>query len=327
MANVHPNNSVRKHRVWPWMVCGSVAVILSCVTLAVGVIAVRRYIADRNVITSVAPLPVGSSTHALTVGGLRRTYIVYRPAELTGSAPLVVMLHGGYGNGAQAERTYGWDREADSQHFLVAYPNGVGAAWNTGGGCCGRPATENIDDVGFITAMIQQISLEANVDQSRIYATGISNGGIMSYTLACNTSLFAAIGPDSATMLGTCPQPNPVSIIHIHGTNDTRIRYNGGKGEGTAHIDGPAIPDLNATWRAIDRCDPPNNLVNGVVTTSIAGCADGRSVELITIDGAGHQWPGAPGKPALQKLLHLDAPSTALDATSTIWQFFSQHHR
>ncbi len=116
-------------------------------------------------------------------------------------------------------------------------------------------------------------------------------------------------------------------MIHIHGTADTRIRYNGGVGEGTAHIDGPAIPALNATWRTIDQCANPNVTSHGVVTTSIADCADGRTIELITIDGAGHQWPGAPSKPVIQKLLGTDAPSTALDATSTIWQFFAQHHK
>ena len=108
---------------------------------------------------------------------------------------------------------------------------------------------------------------------------------------------------------------------------DTRIRYNGGEGEGTAHIDGPAIPALNATWRAIDGCGAPNVTTSGVVTTSIANCPNGRTVELITIDGAGHQWPGAPGKPLIQKLLGTDPPSTALNATSTIWQFFAQHHK
>jgi polyhydroxybutyrate depolymerase len=270
---------------------------------------------------------VGSSTHAITLGGLQRTYIVYRPANLLASAPLVVMLHGGYGSASEAERAYGWDNQADKAHFLVAYPNSIGLAWNTGGGCCGQAATKNIDDVGFIAAMVQQISQEVDTDQSRIYATGISNGGILDYTLACQTSIFAAIGPDSATQLGPCDHPNPVSVIHIHGAADTTIRYNGGEGEGTAHINGPAIPDLNATWRGIDQCDPPNVSVSGPVTTSIAQCADGRTVELITIAGAGHQWPGAPSKLILQKVLRTDPPSTALDATSTIWQFFAQQHR
>ena len=309
------------------VVAGLMSCVLICVVGLVAARAIRNRRAEANVITSVMPLPVESSTHSLTVGGRKRTYIVYRPANLTGSAPLVVMLHGGYGSADQAESNYGWNDEADREHFLVAYPDGIDRAWNTGGGCCGQPAQKNVDDVGFITAMMQQIEQEADVDPTRIYATGISNGGIMSYTLACQTTIFAAIGPDSATQLGDCSHPDQVSVIHIHGTADTRIRYNGGEGEGTAHINGPAIPALNATWRQIDDCDAPNVTTSGVVTTSIANCPNGRTVELISIDGAGHQWPGAKDKPVVQKLLGTDPPSTALDATSTIWQFFAQHHK
>jgi len=289
----------------------------------------RAHAVAATTVTSSAAdrLPVGSSTQTIVVDGLTRSYIVYQPAGLSGRVPLVVMLHGGYGSAAEAERAYGWDAEADREHFLVAYPNSIGVAWNAGGGCCGQAATKNIDDVGFISAMVRQISTQADVDPARIYATGISNGGILAYTLACQTTIFAAIGPDSATQLGSCDRPAPLSIVHIHGSKDATIPYNGGEGSGSQHIDGPAIPALNATWRGIDQCAQPAITTNGAVTTSIASCPDGRTVELITIAGAGHQWPGATPKPALQKLLHTDPPSTALDATSTIWAFFAQQHR
>ena len=129
---------------WCWLLIAvPVAILLAlllCVLLAVSVRAIRNRRADANVITTVMPLPVGSSTHALTVGGRKRTYIVYRPADLPASAPLVVMLHGGYGSADQAEKTYGWNDEADREHFLVAYPDGLNRAWNTGGGCCGQSA-------------------------------------------------------------------------------------------------------------------------------------------------------------------------------------------
>ena len=207
----------------------------------------------------------------------------------------------------------------------MVYPDGLNRAWNTGGGCCGQPAKDNVDDVGFLTQMISTIERETPVDTHRVYATGISNGGIMSYTLACRTTLFAAVGPDSATQLGACAKPAPVSVIHIHGTADTRIRYNGGEGEGVAHINGPAIPALNATWRSIDKCQQPSISTEGSVTTSVATCPGGRTVELITIDGAGHQWPGSAPKPLIQKLLGADPPSTALNATDTIWRFFAAH--
>ena len=149
------------------------------------------------------------------------------------------------------------------------------------------------------------------VDARRIYVTGISNGGMMAYRLACDSTLFAAIGPDSATQLGTCPHPAAVSVIHIHGSADHNIPYGGGQGDGYAHIDGPAVPALVASWRAVDSCAAPTAVTDGVVTTSTATCPGGRSVELVTIRGAGHQWPGSPSRPVIEKVLGLDPPSTA----------------
>jgi polyhydroxybutyrate depolymerase len=271
-------------------------------------------------------LAVGTTTHSITVGGTVRTFLVYRPPGLHGAVPLVVMLHGGYGSDTEAEAGYRWNTEADTGHFVVAYPDGLDRAWNAGGGCCGKPAAEDVDDVGFITQMVSTIEHETPIDPDRVYVTGISNGGIMSYRLACQTSLFAAIGPVAATMLVRCPKPTPLSVIAVHGTADPRVPYNGGTGTGVAHIHGPAIPALNATWRAIDRCGAPTVTTNGVVKTSVARCPGGRSVELISVIGAGHQWPGAvPKGPVITRLLGLTPPSTALDATAVIWHFFAAH--
>jgi polyhydroxybutyrate depolymerase len=274
-----------------------------------------------------APVTAGSSTHVISVGGVTRSYIVYRPASLPVAAPLVVVLHGGFGTAAQAQKSYHWDAEADSGHFLVAYPDGLNRAWNAGGGCCGKPGRDGTDDVGFITAMVSAISRAVPVDRGRVYATGISNGGIMAYDLACHTTVFAAIGPDSATELGGCPDPAPVSVIAIHGTADRNIPYGGGPGDGIARIDGPAVPAVDASWRRADHCPAPAVAVAGTVTTSLASCPGGRAVELITIAGAGHQWPGAVPAPVAQRLLGTDPPSTALDATQVIWTFFAAHAR
>jgi polyhydroxybutyrate depolymerase len=272
-------------------------------------------------------IAVGSSTHTISVGGVTRTYIVYRPAVLPAAAPLVVMLHGGFGSASQAEKSYYWNSQADAGHFLVAYPDGLNRAWNTGGGCCGVPAKTGVDDTGFITAMVAAIEHSTGVDASRVYATGISNGGIMAYTLACDTGIFAAIGPDSATELAPCRDPAPVSVIAIHGTADKNIPYNGGEGDGVAAIDGPSVPSVNAAWRQTDHCGQPAVTTAGPVTTSAASCPGGRAVELVTITGAGHQWPGAVPNLVAQRLLHTDPPSTALDATAVIWHFFAAHAR
>jgi polyhydroxybutyrate depolymerase len=248
----------------------------------------------------------GISIHTINVGGRDRIYRLYKPADLPLSAPLVVMLHGGFGNAEQAERAYGWDELAGPGKFVVAYPDGLHRAWNTnGGGCCGRPAREGDDDVGFISAAVADIIKNVSVNAAQVYATGISNGGIMSYTLACNTGVFAAIGPDAATQLDACRSPHPTSVMHIHGTADPLIPYNGG--QGFSVINGPSVPEVNAFWRNVDRCGPPTTTTSGLVTTSTAGCADNRSVVLITVNGGGHEWPPF--------------------ATQMLWEFFAAHPR
>lgn len=254
-----------------------------------------------------APFTPGATAHTISVGGLDRTYRLYLPAGLPPAAPLVVMLHGGFGSADQAERSYGWNQLAEQAKFVVAYPDGLNRAWNSGGGCCGRPGRDNVDDVAFITAAVRDIAGNIGIDPTRIYATGISNGGMMAYRLACTTAVFAAIGPDSATQLDSCSAPSPTSVIHIHGTGDRMIRYDGGPGAGIANIDGPPVPDVNAFWRGVDQCAPPAVTVNGALTTSTANCPSGRSVELITVAGGGHEWPPF--------------------ATQTIWDFFAAHPR
>lgn len=250
----------------------------------------------------------GTSVHTINVGGHDRTYRLYKPKGLPASASLVVMLHGGFGTDAQAERSYGWDELADSSKFVVAYPDGLNRAWNVnGGGCCGRPAKQGIDDVGFITAAIAAIKRNVSIDASRVYATGMSNGGMMSYTLACDTGIFAAIGPVSGTQLDPCRSPHPVSVMTIHGTKDPLVPYGGGPGRGFAHINGPPVPESNAFWRKVDQCQTPVETTSGSVTTSTAGCPDNRSVVLITVDGGGHDWPDF--------------------ATDKLWQFFAAHPR
>jgi polyhydroxybutyrate depolymerase len=128
----------------------------------------------------------------------------------------------------------------------------------------------------------------------------------MSYTLACNTTLFAAIGPVAGTQLDPCRSPHPVSVMAVHGTADPMIPYGGGPGHGFAHINGPPVPELNALWRKIDQCQAPAETTDGQVTTSTAGCAGGRGVALVTVADGGHHWPDF--------------------ATAQLWEFFAGHH-
>ena len=217
------------------------------------------------------------------------------------------MLHGGFGSAEQAERSYGWDQLADSSKFVVVYPDGVNRAWNVNGGdCCGRPAREHVDDVAFISAAIADIAKNVRIDAARVYATGMSNGAMMSYTLACTTALFAAIGPVSGTQLDPCRSPHPLSVMAIHGTADPMIPYGGGPGRGFAHINGPAVPELNAFWRKVDQCQAPTETDRAVRSPPRPpGCADRRGVALITVADGGHHWPDF--------------------ATAKLWEFFAAH--
>ena len=281
--------------------------------------------AEASAQAEAAPPPVGSSSGTLTVAGLRRTYRVHRPPSTAGAVPLVVVLHGGFGSAAQAEASYGWDAAADRSGFVVAYPEALTLAWNAGGGCCGPAATADVDDVAFVERLVATLATQLPVDARRIFAAGMSNGGILAYRLACETHVFAAVAPVSATLLAPCPTPSPISVIHVHGTADRTVRYLGGPGGGVARINGPAVPGLVARWRGTDGCGRPAVHRSGAVTTSVATCPQGRSVELVTVSGAGHQWPGARPRTSLETLIGLDPPFTGLDATATIWRFFTAH--
>lgn len=280
-------------------------------------------------------MPAGTSEHSIVFGGLERTYRVYRPASLSAAepVPLVVMLHGALGTGRQAEEAYGWNAQADEGGFVVAYPDGIKRSWAVSEGCCGPPAKQRVDDVGFIKKLVAGISAKLPIDQARIYATGISNGGMLAYRLACDTTLFAAIGAVAATQVGPCPTAQPTSVLHLHGTADRTIPYGGGPGkrdnDGTgeqpAKIDGPPVPALLATWRQAGDCAVPTTRKSGPVTTTTAGCPKGRGVELITIEGAGHQWPQSKRNLTAERLFRLDPPSPAVNATGTLWAFFTKH--
>ncbi|HZC53944.1 MAG TPA: PHB depolymerase family esterase [Mycobacterium sp.] len=248
----------------------------------------------------------GTSLHHISVGGHDRSYRLYKPAGASASAPLVVVLHGYSGSAAQAERAYGWDQLAGTGKFVVAYPDGLSRAWNVDGEtCCGRPAREGVDDVAFITAVVADIAKNLGIDPGKVYATGMSNGGIMSYTLACTTDIFSAIGPVAGIQLNPCRSPHPTSVMHIHGTADRLVPFGGGPGFSV--INGPPVREINSFWRNVDQCGAPTATTNGAITTSTAGCADNRSVVLTTIDGGGHEWPTF--------------------ATQRLWEFFAAHSR
>lgn len=254
--------------------------------------------------------------------GRSRDVIVYQPAGTPPAQgfPLVMMLHGGLGSAAQAEASYGWDAMADSGGFVVAYPDGVDRTWNAGT-CCGKAQRADVDDVDFLSEVVTEVSALTAIDPSRRYLTGMSNGAMMTYRMACQTSLFTAIAPVSGTQLVDCDGAKPTSVLHIHGADDSSVRLDGAQGDGPGRVSGPPLAQVIEGWRSRDDCSAPRTSVVAEVTTTTAQCRAGRTVTWILVAGAGHQWPGSkkstyPGA---------DAPSQALDATAVIWEFFDKH--
>ncbi|MCH5644779.1 MULTISPECIES: PHB depolymerase family esterase [unclassified Gordonia (in: high G+C Gram-positive bacteria)] len=265
--------------------------------------------------SNAAAAPTGRSSHQLNHGGLERQYQLFVPRSRPGAAPLVVVLHGGYGSARQAQRAYGWDSQAQRRGFVVAYPDGFRRSWNAGT-CCGPAQQRNVDDVGFIRAVVADVSKRTSIDPRRIYVTGMSNGAMMTYRLACQTNLFAAVAVVAGTIVSRCSSPAPTSVLHIHGDADPRVPYRGGPGlpfgGGGARVNGLSVAADNALWRNADRCAPPRIGRSGRLTISTARCRAGRTVELITVAGGGHEWPGS--RSASQP--------AALDATAAIADFF-----
>ena len=262
-----------------------------------------------------APDP-GTASRTIDVDGVSRAYRVHVPAVLSDDPALVVMLHGGLGSARQAEGAYGWDAVADASGFVVAYPDGVNRTWNAGD-CCGGAEREQVDDVAFVTALVAELRDAFGISARRTFATGMSNGAMMAYRLACETELFAAIAPVAGTIVTACDDPAPASVLHIHGLDDGSVRMDGAPGDGVGDVDGMPIADVIELWRAIDGCGEPVVTETPPVSTSSSDCADGRAVTLVTVAGAGHQWPGSVAREGAT-----DQPSDALDATAVIWEFF-----
>ncbi len=272
----------------------------------------------------------------LNYGGLDRSYLIHVPPQIDNktSVPLVIVLHGGGGSAENIENVTGFSSEADKEGFIVVYPEGVDGTWNSGY-CCGSGLNMQVDDVGFILKIIGDIESSHNIDKKRIYATGFSNGAMMSYTLASNASnIFAAVAPVSGSIGGQAmnnsslylpPMPSQaVSVIAFHGTADQNILYNGGHGNKTTgtRID-LSVNDSIQFWVKSDNCSINpifDNIANNVTLETYTGGLNDSEVQLYTIIGGGHAWPGG-----VKASPTGDEPTQEISATDLIWEFFKTH--
>ncbi len=272
----------------------------------------------RAPVSTTGPDVLGAGTTSIStqVAGQTRHYLVHRPAGAAPAAgyPLVLMLHGGLGSAAQAESAYGWDALADREQVVVVYPDGLDRTWNAGT-CCGTAQRTGVDDVAFLSQVVSEVSARVPIDPTRRFATGMSNGAMMTYRMACQTTLFAAIGAVSGTQLVNCSTGAPTSVLHLHGAADPLVRLDGQRGTGVAHVSGPPLATVWEGWRQRNSCAAFTTTRTAGVTTAIASCPQNRTVEWIVIAGGGHEWPGAPSS----------KNPGGLDATTLIWAFFQSH--
>jgi polyhydroxybutyrate depolymerase len=286
----------------------------------------------------------------LAHGGRERSALVHVPPGPPPAAgwPLVLALHGGGSDAPQFERYAGLHRLGAKEGFAVAYPNGSGRlddkllTWNAGT-CCGFAARENVDDTGFIAALLGVLGRRMALDARRVYVTGLSNGAMMSYRLAAELPhRIAAIMPVAGSA-GVFPDParpgaRAVPVMHIHSVDDPRALFGGGLGtafpftssqvlhpavvptlERLASVYGctlPARTNEQREWRA--SVDAP---MHSAARMEFRACDQGGTVVLWKLGGAGHVWPGAP-----EVAVRLLGPGTrVLDANEEAWTFFSKY--
>lgn len=274
----------------------------------------------------------------INIDGKRRTYLVHLPPNYSKEKPLPLVLafHGGGGNAQNMVNMSGFSQKADEENFIVVYPNGSGRTDNilltfNAIGCCSYAMQQNVDDVKFISELIDKVSAEYAVDKKRVYATGFSNGGLISNRLAAEIpEKITAIAPVSGTIFESSPKPKgKVAVLIIHGMKDTAVSYEGGNSQRSLVSNNQSEPFKSVAytanyWAKNNNCkENPSKTNDGkVIREKFTGCDSGNDVEVISIIDGEHAWAGgARGRSAG------DAPSSSINATDEIWEFFKRHKK
>jgi len=318
----------------------SLLAVLSCLTLTAQEPA-RLVGRDINR-KSDGGLGSGDHTRTISVGGLQRRYRVHVPKTYDAAhpTPVIVVFHGGGGNPESMIRLTGLNTKSEEAGFIVVYPYGSGVFEDhlltfNGGGCCGYAMENGVDDVGFTRAVLDDLAKVVNVDTNRVFATGLSNGGIMAYYLASELSdRIAAIAPvGGPLMMDACRPKRPVSVMHFHGTADEFAPFNGGFGKKSLGRKG--VTDFNSvdhsiqSWVKANGCKTmpevvalPDKADDGMRVTrkTWGGGKDGSEVVLIEIEGGGHTWPGMDPPLAM-----LGKSTKDISANDLMWEFFQKH--
>ncbi|WP_433685401.1 extracellular catalytic domain type 1 short-chain-length polyhydroxyalkanoate depolymerase [Nocardia sp. CA-119907] len=271
--------------------------------------------------------------------GMQRQYLIHEPASDPGAKrPAVLVFHGGGGTADYMAAKTGFDSLSDAAGFVAVYPVGYDKSWNDGRGADTAAGAKNIDDIGFVSMIIDRIVADNAVDPGRVYATGLSNGAMFTEDLGCRLSgkiaaIAAVAGPMPTADASVCTPTHPMSVLEIHGTTDPIVPYDGGVVRVTSGRRGPGtspVLSVDATqqlWRDKNACGPvttsvlPNTADDGTtVTTTVASCANGSRVELYSIADGGHTWPDGP---QYLPVAIVGKVSHQFDASDVIWHFFA----
>ena len=289
--------------------------------------------------TTAARADDGGERFTLSWDGRERSYLLYAPPNAGGELPLVVALHGASQDAAAFAEETQFAAVAAAMRMVVVFPDGSGTepgklSWNAHF-CCGVGAAEQVDDIGFIGALIDRIAATLPIDRKRVYATGMSNGGMLSYQLAAaHPEWLAAIAPVSAAIGGTSRNGDrfvtvapdrPVPVMIIHGRKDPFVLFDGGS---PSPISFPrrsnmGVAEALSLWSAADGCAAPPALSEpapGRLRRSVYGpCRDGGEIVLWEIEDGEHNWPANVRFPA-----PAGAPRTV---AAEILAFFARHSR
>jgi len=274
----------------------------------------------------IAILTMDRSTGTLVTSGQKRSYLLYVPAsyERGKPAPLVISLHGASLWPALQMKISQWNRLADTYGFIVAYPSAEGfpRIWHVDR----VPGLER--DVRFVADLIDELESRYTIDPARIYANGMSNGGGMAFVLSCTLSdRIAAIGMVAAAQSlawDWCTDRRPVPMVSFHGTADPVIPYAGGPSPVGPAATFPSVPGWAASWAKRNGCQPDpveSAAAADVSLRQYQACSGNAAVELYTIKGGGHAWPGGTPLPAWI----VGPTSQSVDASALMWRFFMEH--
>ena len=268
-----------------------------------------------------------------------RSFEIFVPDDLPAeeAVPLLIVLHGASGNGAGMESLTGFSDIAAKEGFIVVYPDGIAGGWDFGVGIQTQDGLIRVDDVAFLTGLIDEADALHPVDRGRVFVTGFSDGATMTYILGCNrpdtfTAIAGVSAPLAMPIAELCDAGPPLSFLLIHGTHDPILRWDRHIAQ-NGQIIALSAPESAAFWIGHNGCDadalelieaPDVDTEDDSIVRIIRseGCEDDTAVIFYGVEGGGHTWPGHPFDPSVP--IELGPTNMDIDASRVIWEWFAE---